>query len=190
MPRIGHYGTETASEDGDMKTLIVGDVIYKMAGSEPWDAFAHATGATFIELQQLEYTIISYLTKLSGIEEPQETMFDVFASKTFGNLFRALEKYEYLEPLVAKMSSVKVRRDFFVHRFLFGRFGGDLTTDDEYEELVRDAAALRKLFAEANTLFHDYMFDKASLVMFGAKRDSETGEIQFIESKFSASGDV
>ncbi len=173
-----------------MNTLSVGDAIYKMAGFDPWDELAHSTGATFIELQQLEYTIISYLTELCGTDEPYETAFDVFASKTFGNLLRALEKHEYLEPLVAKMSSVKERRDFFIHRFLFGRFGGDLTTDDEYEQLVRDAAALRKLFAEANTMFHDFMFDKAPLIMFAAKRDSETGEIQFIESKFSASDDV
>lgn len=173
-----------------MQTLNVGSAIYKMAGSDPWDALAHSTGTTFIELQQLEFTIISYLAELSGSDDPPDTVFNVFASKTFGNLLRALEKYEFLEPLVKNLSSVKERRDFFVHRFLFGRFGGDLTTDDEYEELVRDAAALRELFSEANTLFHDFMFDKAPLVMFAAKRDSETGDIQFVESKFSASSDV
>ena len=119
-----------------MQTLRVASAEYMMAGSEPWDALAHASGATFIELQQLEFAIISYLTELSETDEPLDTVFNVFASKTFGNLLRALEKYEYLRPLVAKLASVKERRDFFVHRFLFGRFGGEMTTDDDYEELV------------------------------------------------------
>lgn len=161
-----------------------------MAGSDSWDALAHATGAAFIELQQLEYGIISFLTELSGIEEPQRIDFDVFASKTFGNLLRALEKYKYLKPLVEKMSLVKERRDFFVHRFLFGRFGGEFTTDDEYEELVSDASAIRETFTQANTLFHYFMLENAPLLMIAAKRDPETGEIQFIESKFSASRDI
>ena len=169
-----------------MHILRVGRIQYALSGSECWNALAHASGATFIELQQLEFTIISYLSRLSEDLSPDEDLFDVFASKTFGNLLRALEKHEYLKPLAAKMTDVKERRDFFVHKFLFHRYGGELTSNEEFEQLIREAIELRDLFAAAHTSFHDFMFDNAPLVMFAAKRDPDTGETQIIESKFSA----
>ena len=169
-----------------MHIMRVGSSSYAI-NSQPWDALAHVLGAAFIELQQLEFTIISYLADLSNTDGSLQNGFDLFASKTFGNLLRALEKHEYLKPLATKMASVKDRRDFFVHRFLFDRYGGPLTTDEDYEALVRDAIGLRELFAETHEYFHDFMFDRAPLVMFSAKRHPNTGEYQFVESKFSTS---
>jgi len=168
-----------------MITLNAGSIKYSMSGSECWNVLAHASGAAFMELQQLEFTVISYLAALSEDLPLIEGSFDVFASKTFGNLLRAMEKHDYLKPLAAKMGFVKERRDFFVHRFLFHRYGGEYTTDEEYELLIQEAAELRDLFSTSNTSFHDFMFDNAPLQMFAGKRDPETGEVHIVESRFS-----
>jgi len=96
-----------------------------------------------------------------------------------------MEKHEFLKPLAADMTTVKHRRDFFVHKFLFHRYGGELTSDDDYEELVRDATNLGNLFAETRTKFHDCLIQNAPLVMFAAKRDPASGEWTIVESEFS-----
>jgi hypothetical protein len=97
-----------------------------------------------------------------------------------------METHDYLKPLAIQMTAVKERRNFFVHRFLFNRYGGELfTLDEEYEVLIREATELRDLFAAAYTSFLDFMLNSAPLMMFSAKRDPDTGEIQIVKSKFS-----
>lgn len=169
-----------------MKSLEIGNTTYLMSDTEAKDALAHACGVVFVEIQQLEFTIISYLAELSGNDDNYEFTFNLFASKTFGNLLKAMNKHDYLEPLATEMAAVKERRDFFVHKFLFGRYGGDLTTDEEYLELVREALELRDIFASARTSFHHFMFDNAPLQLLAIERDPETHEIKIVESEFSA----
>ena len=84
------------------------------------------------------------------------------------------------------MTIVKKRRDFFVHKFLFHRYGGvELTTGEDYQNLVRDAIGLGNLFARTRTEFHDFMLQHAPLVMFAAKRDSRTRNLIIVESEFA-----
>lgn len=169
-----------------MRDLTVGRTRYLISGSDGEVALAHAVGVAFIEMQQLEFAIISYLNSLAGDDSADyDVSFDVFASKTFGNLIREMGKYEFLSSLVKDMVAVKERRDFFVHRFLFHRFGGELTLDSEYEELVRDAKSHSDLFFQTRTKFHDFMLQNAPLIMFGAKREPDTGEMIIVESEFS-----
>lgn len=168
-----------------MKILKAGRIAYHMSDSDCWNALAHASGRAFIELQQLEFAVISHLSHLVAETERTDNSFDVFASKTFGNLLREMAKIDFLKPLADKMVLVKEKRDFFVHRFLFHRFGGELTSDTEYEVLIRDAIELGDLFATSHTLFVDFMLRHAPLEMFAVKRDPHSGKIVIVESEFS-----
>jgi hypothetical protein len=168
-----------------MRDLKIGQIRYRVSGSDLEIVLAHALGSTFIELQKLEFAIISYLSSLA--DNPSAThdaSFDVFASKTFGNLLREMERHEFLKPLASDLATVKQKRDFFVHKFLFHRFGGEFTLDKEYEELIRDATKFGNLFAQTRTKFADFMLQNAPLKMFAAKRDPMTGELIIIESEF------
>jgi len=165
--------------------LQVGQLRYRLSGSDSAIALAHALGCTFIELQQLEFTIIAFLQSLANDELSMDASFALFASKTFGNLIREMQKHSFLDDLTNDMRSTKERRDFFVHKFLFNRFGGEsLTTESEYESLIREAHDLGNLFAESRTKFINVMLNGAPLVMFGAKQDS-TGELVIVESEFA-----
>ena len=72
-----------------------------------------------------------------------------------------------------------------MHKFLFNRYGGLLTTEEEYAELVAEAVELGGLFVSVRTRFHDFVLKKAPLEMFAVKRDSITGEFVVVESEFS-----
>ena len=169
-----------------MRELRADRARYQITGSDCEIALSHALGCAFIELQQLEFTIISYLESLAGVAAAHVSQsFDLFASKTFGNLIREIEKHEFLRPLAKDIVAVKERRDFFIHKFLFHRFGGEFTLDSEYEELIREAAGLADLFAVSRTKFHDFMLKEAPLVLLAAKRDDESGELIIVESEFS-----
>ncbi len=138
-----------------------------------------------MELQKLEFSIISYLEILAGSALNADATFDLFASKTFGNLLREMEKHEMLKGLAIDMRHTKERRDFFVHKFLFHRYGGALlTTQSEYDSLIQEAHELAILFAKSQTKFNDLMLEKAPVVMFGVKVDPSTGEWVVVESKF------
>lgn len=153
-------------------------------GSEGELALATAIGAAFIELQQLEFGVISYLELLAGGKVGAPAAFDVFASKTFGNLLREMKKHALLADLADHMEDTKKRRDFFVHRFLFHRYGGPLfTTDADYAELIRDAAEHGDLFFQARKEFDELMLRSAPVVMLGGKVDPESGEIVIVESE-------
>jgi hypothetical protein len=174
-----------------MRDLIIGNIRYRVTGSDFQIALAYAIGSTFVELQQLEFAIVSYMSGLVDDSEAlYESSFDVFASKTFGNLIREMEKHDFLKPLAGDMSTVKERRDFFVHKFLFHRHGGELTSDKDYVELIHDATDLGNLFAQTRTKFHDFMLRNAPLMMFAAKRDPSSGELIIVESEFSKSQQV
>lgn len=169
-----------------MRDLKAGNISYRMSGSDCEIALPHSLGCTFIELQQLEFTIISYLEGLAGVTATTENhSFDLFASKTFGNLIREMEKHEFLRTLAKDLLAVKARRDFFIHKFLFHRFGGILTLDSEYEELIQEAASLADLFAGARTKFDDFMLKNAPLILVGAKQDPKSGTWIIVESEFS-----
>jgi hypothetical protein len=65
-----------------MRDLKIANIKYRISGSDPEVALAHALGATLIELQQLEYAVISFLTGLAGADSTDfDASFDVFASK-------------------------------------------------------------------------------------------------------------
>jgi hypothetical protein len=99
-----------------------------------------------------------------------------------------MDRHDFLKPLAKDMADTKQKRDFFIHKFLFHRFGGELfTLDSEYEELIKEAIALGDLFAQTRTRFHDFMLQNAPLIMFAGKRDPNTGEIIIVESEFSKS---
>jgi hypothetical protein len=170
-----------------MRVLHAGRVRYQISGSDPEIALAHALGIAFVELQQLEFAIISLLSDLAGGEGAIfDASFDVFASKTFGNLIREMDRHDFLRSLAKEMTTVKLKRDFFIHKFLFHRYGGaTLTLDTEYEVLIKEAASLGDLFAQTRTRFHDFMLQNAPLVMLAAKRDPNTGELIIVESEFS-----
>ena len=128
------------------------------------------------------------LRALAGVAAATDSQtFDLFASKTFGNLIREMEKHEFLRPLAQDILVTKAQRDFFIHKFLFHRFGGEFTLDLEYEALIREAVGLADLFAASRTRFHDFMLKEAPLVMFGAKRDPESGNLIIVEFEFSKS---
>ena len=170
----------------EMRDLKIGKIQYRVDGSDLEIVLAHALGAAFIELQQLEFSIISYLTALADNDSAVfDASFDVFASKTFGNLIREMERHEFLKPLAEDLIAVKKKRDFFIHKFLFHRFGGELTLDSEYEALIRDAITHGDLFAQTRTKFHDFMMQNAPLTMIAAKRSSDTGDFIIVESEFS-----
>ena len=76
-----------------MRDLRIGSVRYRLAGSDSEIALSHALGNAFIELQQLEYTIISYLQALSEGKGDFNASFDLFSSKTFGNLLREMKNH-------------------------------------------------------------------------------------------------
>lgn len=169
-----------------MRALHAGNVRYQISGSDPEIALAHALGSAFVELQQLEFAIISHLSNLADSDSAiHDASFDVFASKTFGNLIREMDRHDFLKSLAKEMETVKQKRDFFVHKFLFHRYGGELTLDAEYEELIQEAVSLCDLFAQTRTKFHDFILQNAPLVMLAAKRDSNTGEFIIVESEFS-----
>jgi hypothetical protein len=147
---------------------------------------AHAIGCAFINLQELEFSIISYLQIIADNTFSTSTEFELFASKTFGNLLREMQKHELLKDLADSMRHTKERRDFFVHRFLFHRYGGaTLTTQSEYNALIKEAYELGSLFNQSQTKFSDLMLQKAPIVMFGAKFDPGTGEWIIVESEFA-----
>jgi hypothetical protein len=166
-----------------MRDLQVGQTIYRMSDSDAETALAHALGRTFIELQQLEFSIVSFLNLLAGGASEPGPPFDVFASKTFGNLVREMRKHTFLKHLADEMQSTKETRDFFVHRFLFHRYGGPMmTTDEEYELLIREAHSAGNLLNRTRHRLDDFMVDKSPLAMFVATADSETGEITIRQS--------
>jgi hypothetical protein len=172
-----------------MRDLRIGKIRYRVAGSDLEIVLAHALGSTFIELQQLEFSIISYLTALADNDSSiYDASFDVFASKTFGSLIREMERHEFLKSLAGDLMTVKKKRDFFVHKFLFHRYGGELTSDYEYEELIQDAISHGDLFAQTRKKFDDFMLQNAPLTMFAAKREPNTGELIIVESEFSKAG--
>ncbi|HEY4941448.1 MAG TPA: hypothetical protein VII56_08470 [Rhizomicrobium sp.] len=169
-----------------MRNLRVGQAHYVLPGSDGAIALAHALGNAFIELQQLEYSIISYLDVLAGGEIGASASFDLFASKTFGNLIREMRKHEFLKNLADDLGSTKEKRDFFVHKFLFHRYGGDmLTTDSEYELLIREAHDLGVEFGKCQAKFHDQVLETAPIVMFAAKLDADSGELIIVESEYA-----
>jgi hypothetical protein len=169
-----------------VRDLKVGQCYYRLSGSDCEIALAHAVGRALIELQQLEFTIISYLDILANGAMDVNASFHLFASKTFGNLLHEMRKHEMLRNLADDMQRTKEKRDFFVHKFLFHRFAGDLlTAPSEYELLVREASDLGIMFAKARTNFLTLMLEQAPIVMFGAKMDIDTGELQIIESEFA-----
>jgi hypothetical protein len=172
-----------------MHDLRIGKIRYYLSGSDHEIALTHALGSTFVELQQLEFTLISSLVNLAeNVESTEDASFDVFASKTFGNLIRAMAQHDFLTSLAKQMLSVKEKRDFFVHKFLFHRYGEEFTTDAEYTELIAEATSLGGLFAEARAKFHDFMLQNAPLVILAIKRDSNSGEFIIVESEFSKKG--
>lgn len=171
------------STEGQMPDLRIGQTVYRLSDPAGEVALAHAIGRAFVELQQLEFSIISYLNNLSGGSVDSGASFDVFASKTFGNLVREMRKHTFLERLGDEMQIVKEKRDFFVHKFLFHRYGGPMMTrDDEYEQLIHEARGLGRLFSSAARRFDDFMLDKSSIAMFVATVDPETGEMSIRES--------
>lgn len=173
-----------------MRDLKAGSIRYRLAGSDCEIALSHAIGCAFVELQQLEFTIISYLSSLAGGSVSEGEQFDVFSSKTFGNLLHEMNRHAFLMPLVKDLLSVKKRRDFFIHKFLFHRFGGrEFTLDEEFEVLIRDAAEICGVFSAARTHFHDFMLQEAPLKMFAIKLDPDTGEFVVKESEFSKGSD-
>lgn len=173
-----------------MRDLKAGSIRYRLSGTDCEIALSHAIGSAFVELQQLEFTIISYLCSLAEGSVSVDEQFDLFSSKTFGNLLREMNRHSFMAPLATDLLSVKKRRDFFVHKFLFHRFGGkDFTSDDEFEVLIRDAAELCGVFSAARTQFHDFMLQQAPVEMFAVKFDSETGEFIVKESEFSKRSD-
>jgi len=168
-----------------MRDLKLGNIQYRAYGSDFQIALALAIGETFIELQQLEFSIISYLTSLAdSANASYDVSFGLFASKTFGNLIREMERHDFLKPLASDMSIAKQKRDFFIHKFLFGRYGGEFTSDEDYEELIRDATTHGNQFAETRKKFIDFMLQNAPLRMFAAKRSPVTGELVIFESEF------
>jgi hypothetical protein len=173
-------------EEAAVRDLRVGQVRYRLSGSDCEIALAHALGRALIELQQLEFTIASYLEVLASRTMNVNSSFDLFASKTFGNLVREMQKHELLTNLATNMRLTKERRDFFIHKFLFHRFGGELfTTEAEYELLTREAHDLGVLFAESRTQFDDLMLQKAPIVMFGGRIDPNTQEVIIVRSEFA-----
>jgi hypothetical protein len=102
-----------------MRDLQVGKIRYRISGTDPEIALVHAFGSAFVELQQLEFTLISYLVSLAGRpSESEQASFEVFSSKTFGSLIREMEKNTHLRPLAVEMLTAKAKRDFFIHKFL------------------------------------------------------------------------
>lgn len=96
-----------------------------------------------------------------------------------------MQKHSFLTNLADDMRSTKARRDFFIHKFLFNRFGGEmLTTEPEYESLVREAHELGVLFAESRSKFLNFMLEKAPIEMFGVRNDPITGEPIVVQSEF------
>jgi hypothetical protein len=83
--------------------LHIGQTIYRMAETDGEKALAHAIGRAFIELQQLEFCIVSFLNILSGGSADPAPSFDVFASKTFGNLVREMRTHTFLQRLADEM---------------------------------------------------------------------------------------
>jgi hypothetical protein len=161
-----------------MTDLYIGQTIYRISGADGEVALAHVIGCTFIELQQLEFSIISFLNILSGGSVDPGPSFDVFASKTFGNLVREMRKHLFLQRLADEMQPTKEMRDHFVHKFLFHRYGGEhMTTDAEYELLIRDAHELGRVFHDTRIRFQEFMVNESSIAMFVATVDPETGEM-------------
>jgi hypothetical protein len=166
-----------------MCDLQIGGMTYRLSGTDGEVALAHVLGRTFIELQQLEFAIISFLNILSGGTVEPGASFNVFASKTFGNLIREMRKHTFLVSLADTMQGTKERRDFFVHKFLFHRYGGPLfTTNADYEALILEADDLAKLFATSMSRFQDFMVEKSSIAMFVATIDPVSGEMTIAES--------
>lgn len=166
--------------------LNVGEARYPLFGTDEEIALAHAIGRAFIELQQLEFTIISNLDVLANGTIDNTGSFDVFAAKTFGNLLREMRKQPVLEPLAEEMQATKDRRDFFTHKFLFHRYGGPIfTAPAEYELLVQEAADLAVRFASARKSLDDVMLRSAPVAMFAGKIDPETGALTVVESEFA-----
>jgi len=162
----------------------------RMAQTEGEIALAHAIGRAFIELQQLEFCVVSFLNILSGGSADPGPSFDVFASKIFGNLVREMRAHPFLQRLADEMQPTKERRDHFIHRFLFHRYGGEhMTTDEEYRSLICDAHELGRTFRGAMTRFQDFMVDKSSIEMFAASVDPQNGEITIRRSKPIRAGD-
>jgi len=83
-----------------MRDLKLGGALYRLSGSDCEIGLAHAIGSAFIELQQLEFAIVSYLSGLADDGTAlYDASFDVFASKTFGNLIHEMERHDFLKPL-------------------------------------------------------------------------------------------
>jgi hypothetical protein len=170
----------------EIPVLRVGKALFRLSGSEGEVVLAYVIGRVFIELQQLEFAIISFLNILSGGSGEPGPPFDVFASKTFGNLLREMRNHNFLTPIASEMDVVKKKRDFFVHKFLFHRYGGPMmTTGDEYEALIHEASDLSGLFSGATRRLDDFMVHKSSLAMFVVKVDPQTGEWTITEAKIA-----
>jgi hypothetical protein len=165
--------------------LRIGSTRYRLAGSDSEIALSHALGNAFIALQQLEYTIISYLQTLSEGNVDFNASFDLFSSKTFGNLLREMKKHNFLKELADSLGETKRQRDFFVHKFLFNRYGGThMTTEAEYESLITEAHELGSLFVNVCTDIHNAMLERAPIELFAAKFDPDSGELIIVESEF------
>jgi len=95
-----------------------------------------------------------------------------------------MEKNAHLKPLAVELTA-KAKRDFFVHKFLFNRYGGEFTSEGEYADLVAEAAEFGRSFANTRTRFHDFVLQNAPLEMFAVKRDPDTDELIVVESEFS-----
>ncbi len=175
MPSAHHKEATTLSTE--IPLLRVGKTLFRLSGSDGEVVLAYVTGRVFIELQQLEFAIISFLNILSGGSGEPGPPFDVFASKTFGNLLREMRNHNFLAHIANEMDTVKKKRDFFIHKFLFHRYGGPMmTTGDEYEALIQEARGLSSLFSGATCILGDFMVHKSSLAMFVVKVDSQTDE--------------
>ena len=90
----------------------VGKTLFRLSGSDGEVVLVYMIGRAFVELQQLEFAIISFLHILSDGSGEQSPSFDVFALSTFGNLLRGMNNHNFLARISDDMGVVKKRRDF------------------------------------------------------------------------------
>ena len=68
-----------------------------------------------------------------------------FQKLTFGNLIKALSKYDYLDSLELEVSQMKQTRDFLAHRF-FRERSSDFVSVGGCEQLIQELNAIRIAF--------------------------------------------
>jgi hypothetical protein len=100
-----------------MMEIRDGRLAHQLSGSGNEIALAHAIGMAFIELQKLEFAVISYLEVLAGDTMDANASFELFGSKTFGNLLAEMRKHALLVKLADDLRHAKERRDFLFTNF-------------------------------------------------------------------------